>query len=211
MRHNKSGKRLGRTWSHRKAMFRNMAKSLIIHGRIKTTETKAKELRSVADKLVTLALRNDLHARRQAYKVLADHQLVKKLFDEIGPRFADAGGGYTRVVKLAVPRAGDCAPMALIEFTRNPDETPRPKKSAATAPGAEAAAPVAAAPESEAAAPEAEAAAPEAEAAAPEAEAAAPESEAAAPEAEAAAPEAEAAAPEAEAAPESEAEPKKSE
>ncbi|WP_438616464.1 50S ribosomal protein L17, partial [Oceanidesulfovibrio indonesiensis] len=93
-------------------MFRNMARSLLTHGRIKTTEAKAKELRSVADKLITLALRNDLHARRQAYRVLENHQLVKKLFDEIGPRFVGVKGGYTRVVKLAVPRAGDCAPMA---------------------------------------------------------------------------------------------------
>lgn len=128
MRHNKSGRRLGRTWAHRKAMFRNMARSLVTYGRIKTTEAKAKELRSVADKLITLALRNDLHARRQAYRVLENHQLVKKLFDEIGPRFVGVKGGYTRVVKLAVPRAGDCAPMAVIEFTRAAGEEPKPAK-----------------------------------------------------------------------------------
>ncbi len=132
MRHNKSGRRLGRTWSHRKAMFRNMARSLLTHGRIKTTEAKAKELRSVADKLITLALRNDLHARRQAYRVLENHQLVKKLFDEIGPRFVGVKGGYTRVVKLAIPRAGDCAPMAVIEFTSASGEEPKPAAKKAT-------------------------------------------------------------------------------
>ncbi len=120
MRHNKSGKVLGRTWEHRKAMFRNMAKSLVTYGRIRTTETKAKELRKVADNLVTLALRNDLHAKRQAYKVLGSHTLVKKLFDDYGPCFSGLQGGYTRVVKLALPRKGDCAPMAVIEFTRLP-------------------------------------------------------------------------------------------
>lgn len=160
MRHNKSGRRLGRTWSHRKAMFRNMARSLLTYGRIKTTEAKAKELRSVADKLITLALRNDLHARRQAYRVLENHQLVKKLFDEIGPRFVGVKGGYTRVVKLAIPRAGDCAPMAVIELTRASGEEPKPAakkatKAAKPAPAKEAPAQEAAAEE---AAPEAPAA-----------------------------------------------------
>ena len=131
MRHNKSGKVLGRTWEHRKAMFRNMAKSLVTYGRIRTTETKAKELRKVADNLVTLALRNDLHAKRQAYKVLGSHSLVKKLFDDYGPCFSGVPGGYTRVVKLALPRKGDNAPMAVIEFTRLPGvEADEPKKDA---------------------------------------------------------------------------------
>lgn len=118
MRHSKGGKKLGRTSSHRKAMFRNMARSLLTYGQIKTTETKAMELRKVADNLVTLGLRNDLHARRLAYKVLENHQLVQKLFDEIAPRFNGAGGGYTRVYKLGLPRVGDCASMAVIELTR---------------------------------------------------------------------------------------------
>lgn len=131
MRHNKSGKVLGRTWEHRKAMFRNMAKSLVTYGRIRTTETKAKELRKVADNLVTLALRNDLHAKRQAYKVLGSHTLVKKLFDDYGTCFSGVQGGYTRVVKLALPRKGDCAPMAVIEFTRQPGEAiEEPQKKA---------------------------------------------------------------------------------
>jgi len=98
-------------------MFRNMARSLITHGRIRTTVVRAKELRKVADGLITLALQNDLHARRQAYKVLENHQLVKKLFDEIGPKFVGVPGGFTRVVRLGEPRKGDNAPLAVIEFT----------------------------------------------------------------------------------------------
>lgn len=116
MRHRKSGKKLGRTWEHRKAMFRNMARSLIVHERIRTTFTKAKELSKIVDRLVTLALENDLSARRQAYRVLENHKLVQKLFNEIGPKFSGGMGGYTRVVKFASPRVGDNAPMALIEF-----------------------------------------------------------------------------------------------
>jgi len=132
MRHKKSGRKLGRTWEHRKAMFRNMARSLISHERIRTTEAKAKELRRVVEKLVTLALRDDLHSRRQAYRLLGSHQLVKKLFDEIGPRFQGVNGGYTRVVKLGLPRPGDSAPLAMIEFTRMPGqgETETKKKPA---------------------------------------------------------------------------------
>jgi large subunit ribosomal protein L17 len=130
MRHRKSGRKLNRTWEHRKAMFRNMARSLITHERIRTTVPKAKELSKLADRLVTLALRDDLHARRQAYKILENHQLVKKLFDEIGPRFHGVQGGYTRVVKFALPRLGDAAPMAIIEFTRTAEkQTEQPHES----------------------------------------------------------------------------------
>ena len=86
MRHNNSGRKLGRNPSHRKALFRNMAKALLIHGRIHTTEANAKELRGVVEPLITLARRDDVHARRQAYRVLGNHQLVQKLFDEIAPR-----------------------------------------------------------------------------------------------------------------------------
>ncbi len=118
MRHNNSGRKLSRTPSHRKALFRNLAKALLTHGKIRTTEIKAKELRRVVEPLITLALRNDLHARRQAYRVLGNHQLVKRLFDDIGPAFAGIPGGYTRVMKLAAPRRGDNAPMAIIELTR---------------------------------------------------------------------------------------------
>ena len=121
MRHNNSGKKLGRNPSHRKALFRNMAKALLTHGSIHTTEAKAKELRGVVEPLITLSRRNDVHARRLAYRVLGSHQLVQKLFDEIGPRFAGIPGGYTRVTKLALRRAGDSAPMARIELTRRED------------------------------------------------------------------------------------------
>ena len=131
MRHNVSGKKFGKSSSHRKAMFRNMAKSLLTHERITTTEVKAKELRKFADRLVTWALQNDLHSRRLAYRVLESHTLVKKLFDEIGPRFSGMGGGYTRIVKLALPRRGDCAPMAVIELA-----TDRGAKVAAASQGA---------------------------------------------------------------------------
>lgn len=117
MRHNKSGKKLSRNPSHRKALFKNMAKALLTYGRIKTTETKAKVLRTVVDPLIAMAKKNDLHARRRAFAVLGDHRLVKKLFDEIGPNFSDVPGGFTRVLKLAHNRKGDCAPMALIELT----------------------------------------------------------------------------------------------
>ncbi len=122
MRHSNSGKKLSRTPAHRKAMFRNMAKSLLTHYQLRTTEVKAKNLRSVVEPLITLALRNDLHARRQAYSVLGNHQLVKKLFDEIGPLYVGVPGGYTRVLKLGATRRGDNAPMAVIELTRKPGE-----------------------------------------------------------------------------------------
>ncbi|MFV0348789.1 MAG: 50S ribosomal protein L17 [Halodesulfovibrio sp.] len=123
MRHSNSGKKLSWTPALRKAMFRNMAKSLLTHYKLRTTEVKAKNLRSVVEPLITLALRNDLHARRQAYSVLGSHQLVKKLFDEIGPLYVGVPGGYTRVLKLGANRRGDNAPMAVIELTRKPGET----------------------------------------------------------------------------------------
>ncbi len=124
MRHSNSGKKLSRNPSHRKALLRNMSKALLTHGRIRTTEVKAKELRGVVESLITLARRNDVAARRQAYRELGSHQLVQKLFDEIAPRFAGVPGGFTRVVKLAMPRRGDCAPMAIIELTRQAAEAP---------------------------------------------------------------------------------------
>lgn len=118
MRHNNSGRKFSRTPAHRKAMLLNLAKALISHGRIRTTEMKAKDLRGVVEPMITLAKRNDLHSRRLAYKDLNNHALVKYLFDKIGPAFAGVPGGYTRVVKLAERRKGDNAPMAIIELTR---------------------------------------------------------------------------------------------
>ena len=117
MRHRKQGRKLGRVASHRQAMLRNMVTSLFKHGRIQTTEAKAKELRHLADKMVSLSKRGDLHARRQALAVLRDKKVVKKLFDEIGKRYQEVKGGYTRIIKLGV-RRGDNAPTALIELTK---------------------------------------------------------------------------------------------
>jgi large subunit ribosomal protein L17 len=115
MRHRKQGRKLNRTASHRKAMFANMAASLIEHEQIVTTLPKAKELRAVADKLITLGKRGDLHARRQAISRIRNVEQVKKLFDVIGPRYQDRNGGYTRVLKAGF-RYGDNAPMAVIEL-----------------------------------------------------------------------------------------------
>ena len=130
MRHSNSGRKLSRTPSHRKALLHNLAKALLLHGRIRTTEMKAKELRGVVEPLITLAKRNDLHARRQAYRVLCDHALVKRLFDEVGPKFAGVPGGYTRIMKLAMPRKGDNAPMAIIELTRLEEAAAAPESAA---------------------------------------------------------------------------------
>lgn len=132
MRHSNSGRKFSRTSAHRKAMFRNMAKSLIMLGRIRTTEMKAKDLRGVVEPLVTLAKKNSLHARRLAYKELNDHTIVKYLFDKIGPIFAEVPGGYTRILKLAKNRRGDNAPMAIIEFSRRPATENKSEKSATT-------------------------------------------------------------------------------
>ena len=118
MRHNNSGRKLSRTSAHRKALFRNMAKALLTYGRITTTEAKAKELRRVVEPLISLGLKNDLYARREAYRVLGSHKLVKRLFDDIAPAYAGIGGGFTRVLKLSMPRKGDSAPMAVIELTK---------------------------------------------------------------------------------------------
>ena len=140
MRHKKSGRKFGRTTPHRKSMLRNMARSLLIHERIRTTEHKAKELRGIVENLVTLARTDTVHARRLAYKVLENHQLVARLFNEIAPRFTGQPGGYTRVVKLGLPRAGDCAPMAVIELTQQAAaaaKTEAPKAAATPAPEVE--------------------------------------------------------------------------
>lgn len=115
MRHKKSGRKLNRTSSHRKSLFRNMATSLFRHERIETTDTKAKELRGYAEKLITLAKKGDQHSRRQAHARIADKEVLTKLFDELGPRFADRPGGYTRVTKTRI-RRGDNTVMSVIEL-----------------------------------------------------------------------------------------------
>lgn len=115
MRHRVAGKKLGRTTSHKEAMFRNMVTSLILHDRIETTVVKAKELRRWADKMITLAKKNTLHSRRQAMSVLKDRVAYQKLFSNLVDRFKGREGGYTRVLKLGY-RHGDNAAMAIIEF-----------------------------------------------------------------------------------------------
>jgi large subunit ribosomal protein L17 len=115
MRHNISGRKLNRTSSHRKAMFSNMVNALIKHEQITTTLPKAKELRPIIEKMVTLSRNNDLHSRRQAISKLQDNEMVKKLFEVLGPRYAERAGGYTRIIKAGF-RYGDSAPMAVIEF-----------------------------------------------------------------------------------------------
>ena len=115
MRHAKGYRRLNRTHEHRKALWANMAGSLIEHEQIKTTLPKAKELRPIVEKLITLAKKGDLHARRQARAQLKEDQYVSKLFDVLGPRYTERKGGYIRVLKAGF-RYGDMAPMAIIEF-----------------------------------------------------------------------------------------------
>ena len=115
MRHARGYRRLNRTHEHRKALFSNMAGSLIEHEQIKTTLPKAKELKPIVEKLITLAKRGDQHARRQAASKLKEAQYVDKLFDVLGPRYAERQGGYIRVLKAGF-RYGDMAPMAIIEF-----------------------------------------------------------------------------------------------
>ncbi|MEM9105567.1 MAG: 50S ribosomal protein L17 [Pseudomonadota bacterium] len=115
MRHRKSGRKLNRTSSHRKAMFANMAASLIEHEQIVTTLPKAKEIRPIVEKLVTLGKRGDLHARRQAISKVRDVEMVRKLFDTIATRYADRHGGYIRIMRAGF-RKGDNAPLAVVEF-----------------------------------------------------------------------------------------------
>lgn len=115
MRHRKKGRKLNRTAAHRKATLRNMAASLFRHERIETTTAKAKELRPFAERLITLAKRGDLHARRLAAQKIPDREVLGKLFGEIGPRFSERPGGYTRILKMG-NRRGDAAEMALIEL-----------------------------------------------------------------------------------------------
>ena len=115
MRHRKAGRKLGRTAAHRKAMLRNMVTSLFEHERIVTTVPKAKEARRVADKMITLAKRGDLHARRQAHSYIQSKDVVAKLFDEIQEQYGDRQGGYTRIIRTGI-RQGDAAQMAILEL-----------------------------------------------------------------------------------------------
>ena len=115
MRHRRAGKKLGRDASHRKALYSNLAGALIEHGRIQTTEAKAKAVKPIAEQMITLGRRGDVHARRQALAYLRSQDVVHKLFSDVGPRFAERPGGYSRIVKIG-PRPGDAAPMAYLEL-----------------------------------------------------------------------------------------------
>jgi large subunit ribosomal protein L17 len=122
MRHRKAGRRLGRTTSHRAAMVRNMVTSVFEHERIVTTTPKAKEVRKVVDKMITLAKRGDLHAKRQALSFIRSRDVVAKLFDVISVKFADRNGGYTRIIQTG-QRRGDAAPMAILELVTYTEDT----------------------------------------------------------------------------------------
>ena len=128
MRHNKTGRRLGRTTSHRVAMFRNMVTSFLEHEKITTTDAKAKELRSIAEKMITLGKKGDLHAMRLAASYIRDKKVVTKLFTAIAPRYQERPGGYTRIIKLGL-RSGDNASLSLIELVEGPVEKKAPKKA----------------------------------------------------------------------------------
>ena len=154
MRHRVAGKQLSRSTSHRKALRRNMAASLIEHGAIRTTDIKAKELRGFVEKLITIAKKNTLHARRRVISllndraiansegVIQDKSVVQKLFDEVAPRYANRNGGYTRIIRLAERRIGDAGKQALIQLVEEskPAEEVAPKAKRKAKPKAEAAA-----------------------------------------------------------------------
>jgi large subunit ribosomal protein L17 len=132
MRHLNQGRKLNRTSAHRKALFRNLVLALVKHERIKTTDAKAKELRRYADRMVTLGKRGDLAARRLAFAFMQSRDAVKRLFDEIAPRFRERNGGYTRVVKFGF-RRGDAAFLSIVEFSDHAEEAASrktPKKRA---------------------------------------------------------------------------------
>ena len=141
MRHRTAGRKLNRTTSHRLMMLRNMVTSLLDHERIETTEAKAKEVRSLAERLITLGKRGDLHARRQALRIITNKKVAHKLFTEIAPRFAGRNGGYTHIFKTR-NRQGDGAPLALIELIppeikEAPKEKEKTGKKAAKKKGAQ--------------------------------------------------------------------------
>jgi large subunit ribosomal protein L17 len=129
MRHRKSGRPLGRNSAHRRALFRNLVTSLLRSERIETTEAKAKEIRSIVDRMISLGKRGDLHARRMAAAYILDREVVSHLFSEVAPRFSNKQGGYTRLIKTRV-RHGDGAPLVIVELTemKKPDKTDKKAK-----------------------------------------------------------------------------------
>jgi large subunit ribosomal protein L17 len=127
VRHRKSGRKLGRDASHRKALYANLTGALIEHGRIKTTVAKAKEVRPIAEQMITLGRHGGVHARRQALKFLRSQDVVHMLFSDVGPRFKDREGGYSRIVRIG-PRLGDAAEMAYLELVDFTPEPPAPRR-----------------------------------------------------------------------------------
>jgi large subunit ribosomal protein L17 len=126
MRHQKTGRKLGRNSSHRKAMFKNMVTSLFIHQQIETTDAKAKEIRGLAEKMITLAKRGDLHARRQALAFIMDKKVTHRLFDELQGQYHDRQGGYIRIIKKGI-RKGDGAPTSIIQLVHSDKEVKKNK------------------------------------------------------------------------------------
>ena len=131
MRHKVRGRKFGREKDHRRLLMRNLVSSLVEHGRINTTQTKAKELRGLAERLITYGKKDTIHYRRLAYKVLQNRDLVKKVFDELAPRYQSTEGGYTRVLKNGY-RKGDSAPMAIIEFVQKEETLEKKEKKIKT-------------------------------------------------------------------------------
>ncbi len=131
MRHLKAGRQLGRNSAHRRAMFRNMITSLIIHGRVTTTDAKAKELRRWADRVVTLGKKQTLAARRRARRMVQTDRALLRLFSEVAPRFEGRAGGYTRITKIA-RRRGDAAPMSVVELTEQAPKQEKQRKKKAS-------------------------------------------------------------------------------
>ena len=127
MRHRRAGRKLGRDASHRKALYANLTGALIEHGRIKTTAAKAKEVRPIAEQMITLGRRGGVHARRQALAYLRSQDVVHKLFSDVGPRFADRPGGYSRIVRIG-PRLGDSAEMVYLELVDFLPEAAEPRR-----------------------------------------------------------------------------------
>ena len=130
MKHARAGKKLGRDSAHRKALYSNLAGALIEHGRIKTTAAKAKEVKPIAEQMITLGRRGGVHARRQALAFLRSQDVVHKLFSEVGPRFADRPGGYSRIIRIG-PRPGDSAEMVYLELVDFLPEPPRERPARA--------------------------------------------------------------------------------
>ena len=129
MNHRKTGRKLGRTSAHRKALFRNMVTSLLEHEQIRTTDAKAKELRGVAERMITLGKKGTLHARRQALQTIKCKDVTSKVFDELADRYRERPGGYTRVIKIG-QRAGDAAPMSIIELVDRDAQSATAEESA---------------------------------------------------------------------------------